>query len=188
MAQGVGRTVRDCRSCVGNGALLNNKQQLQIFASGYLGFVARDMLGSLHESTTRKRFVIVIYDKPCKLTRASAPALTTIIKGACISVHNWTVRCKKSAYILTDYGTEFRSVFFIILCTRLKTKQLATTAYQPWANAKVERYNKTTVVQSYRRVAHRQRYTVIISAANLSVQHARKQVSQQYRFESSPVN
>lgn len=93
-----------------------------LLASGLLDFVSMDIDGSFSKAAQGIQYTHVITDRYCKLTRAIQTSGRTATHVTNLFMDHWLIPYRITTYLLTDYGTQFVSMFFAAVCALLGVK------------------------------------------------------------------
>ena len=109
--------------------------------------IALDVLGSLPQSATRNKYIVIIADYFTKWPEAFAVPDQEATTVANLLVCEFVCRYGVPLEIHLDQGRNFESAVFSEMCTLLGMEKTRTTPYHPQSDGMVERLNRTLEVQ-----------------------------------------
>ena len=109
--------------------------------------IALDALGSLPQSATGNRYIVMIADYFTKWPEAFAVPNQEATTVANLLVREFVCCCGVPLEIHSDQGRNFESAVFSEMCTLLGMEKTRTTPYHPQSDGMVERLNRTLEAQ-----------------------------------------
>ena len=152
MRKDVGLSVAACESCARQkpGVKANRMRLKQNVPGKAFDRVACDVMGPFHKTERDNKYLVVIQDYFTKWVEVyPVQNHTAGVVANCLK--QWCLQLGCPMKLHTDQGREFESQLYRELCRHLGVFKTRTSAYAPWSDGLVERYNRTikTAVQHY---------------------------------------
>lgn len=122
-----------------------------------LHFIAMDIVGPFLKTSQGNQCFFVVTDRCFKLTQTIPTPETTTTYVLSLFKFYWLIPFGIPSYSLTDYGTQFVSYFFTIMCALFGVKHYNLTMYHPQKNGQAERFDKTIFTRLEHYVAEHQK-------------------------------
>jgi transposase InsO family protein len=144
MARDITAWVRDCQTCSQSKVVRQPAAALQPIAVPTQRFahIHIDIVGPFDTSQQGYRSLITIIDHTSRWLEA-VPVIAADT-DTCVEtlIGQWVARFGVPATITSDQGSQFTSVLWANMCTKLGVNHINTTAYHPQSNGMVERVHR----------------------------------------------
>ena len=176
MRADISKSVAACESCARQkpGVKANKMRLKQNVPGKPFDRVACDVMGPFHLTERGSRYLVVIQDYFSKWVECyPVPNHTAAEVANCLK--QWCLQLGCPVVLHTDQGREFEGHLYRELCRLLGVLKTRTTAYAPWSDGLVERYNRTikTAIQHYttQKPSHWDLYVGLLAAAYRCMKH-----------------
>jgi hypothetical protein len=135
---------RDCVEC--NQAKVGKQHTAQVepivIPQRRFSHVHVDLVGPLPATADGSAYLLTAIDRTTRWLEAIPLKTMTAVTCADAFLSTWVSRFGVPATITTDRGAQFTSEVWRLLCLKLGSKHVMTTAYHPQANGMVERVHR----------------------------------------------